>query len=91
MPTIIVRAHNVQDKKSLLRDLQKVLSLSYGELNKRINGHGIVATYILFMNDHKDVATKLRFLLDTIPKTVCLHLFQLEDKLDYDSIFELEN
>lgn len=81
---VITKAPQLAKTLAVLRRVSPQESVA--ELSRRVEVGSPVVEYVLFENDHLDVADRLRFLLRELPATgAAIRIFELRDNELFDA------
>ncbi len=87
MSKIVVKVENVTRLGDVMPAIRKITGLGISDAKQRIESGRPLVEYLLFYNDHDEIAQRLRELMTVLPRSgVRLRLFELDEGEEFESM-----
>ena len=87
MSKIVVKVENAPRLADVMPAIRKITGLGISDAKQRIESGRPLVEYVLFNNDHDEIAVRLRELMTEIPRHGAkLRLFELREDDDFESM-----
>ena len=87
MPKIVVKVENVTRLADVMPTIRKITGLGISEAKQRIESGRPLIEFLLYYNDHDEIARRLRELLTAIPQLGArLRLFELDEGEEFGAL-----
>src|SRR5215471_764004 len=87
MPKIVVKVENVPRLADIMPAIRKITELGISEAKQRIESGRPIVEFLLYYNDHDEIARRLRELMVAIPQLGArLRLFELDEGEEFEAL-----
>jgi hypothetical protein len=87
MSKIVVKVENVTQLGDVMPAIRKITGLGISEAKQRIESGRPLVEYLLYYNDHDEIAQRLRELMTVLPRSGArIRLFELDEGDEFESL-----
>jgi hypothetical protein len=87
MSKIVVKVENGTRLADVMPAIRKITGLGISDAKQRIESGRPLVEYLLFYNDHDEIAQRLRELMTVLPRSGArLQLFELDEGDEFESL-----
>src|SRR5215467_2749356 len=87
MPKIVVKVEKVTRLADIMPAIRKITGLGISEAKQRIESGRPIVEFLLYYNDHDEIARRLRELMIAIPQLGArLRLFELDEREEFEAL-----
>ena len=87
MPKIVVKVEKVTRLADIMPAIRKITGLGISEAKQRIESGRPIVEFLLYYNDHDEIARRLRELMIAIPQLGArLRLFELDEGEEFEAL-----
>lgn len=87
MSKIVVKVDNITNRNDVISCIRRITGLGMSDIQRKIQSGETIGEYVLFYNDHDEVASTLRALISEVKKTgSTVSLYEISENEDFAAL-----